>query len=106
MGASARLTPNQAKERLKKPKTISTVNEIGDPDSNQKDGRLDVAGVLLEAEDVQRLNDILEGNGPGSIQNQHDFKREEGGLNQKLVLQQYIADAKMTALMSETISNK
>ena len=64
MGASARLTPNQAKESLKKQKPKSPVKERDDP---EVDGRLDVAGVLLEADDVKRLNDILEGNAPSSM---------------------------------------
>lgn len=87
-----------------------------DQDPNDKEalpqghGRIEIAGVVLEAEDVTKLNNILEGN--YTLPQQEGVKIEEQkelkqpAINQKVVLQQSIADAKMTALMSQTLQSK
>lgn len=59
-------------------------------------GKIEIAGVQLEPNDVVKLNKILDG--------EYQLAGTSGELtapaiDQKLVLQQSIADAKMTALM-------
>ena len=67
-------------------------------------GTIEIAGVTLEAQDVKKLNTILEGQNEGEQKTGAPYYEE--GTNQKMVLQQSIADAKMTALMGQTLQQK
>ena len=91
---------NQAASgHLKMPKQT---NRKQDPPV-QESGRLEIGGVMLETDDIDKINQIFEGNRDAS---QNQANPEDPDTNSRLALQQYIADAKITALMSETLSNK
>ena len=78
-------------------------------------GRIEIAGVVLQGDDVTKLSNILDGHyrPKGSAlddtageQVQIPQDQNTGSVDPKLVIEQNIADAKMTALMSQTLTQK
>ena len=61
-------------------------------------GAIEIAGVQLGADDVGKLSNILDGR-----HGQPVFEQGTSNIDQRQVLQQTIADAKMTALVGETL---
>ena len=64
-------------------------------------GQIQIAGVMLEPADVQNLNRILDG--PPREETNTDEAPSQG---HSLVVQTSVADAKMSALMGETLQQK
>jgi hypothetical protein len=62
-------------------------------------GKIEIAGVELEPNDVYKLNKILDGEYKIAGKGTNIEEQQTQSIDQKLVLQQSIADAKMTALM-------
>lgn len=62
-------------------------------------GQIEIAGVCLEPADVAKLSSILTGQTGSSIQSACQIYAPEENQDQKLILQQSIADAKLQALM-------
>lgn len=61
-------------------------------------GSIEIAGVQLGADDVNKLSNILDGK-----YGQPVYEQGVTTVDQRQVLQQTIADAKMTALVGETL---
>ena len=78
-------------------------------------GRIEIAGVVLQGDDVTKLSNILDGHYRPKGSAVEDTAGEQaqipqdqitGSVDPKLVIEQNIADAKMTALMSQTLTQK